>query len=114
MRRLMAIGALALLTTGCATYSWYRPDTPPELAARDQAECYDLARDSARDIAFSAFPRIYGAPRPWPTLGWPGWGFSDPYWGPAGDPLWRMEVEQRIHERCMRSRGYDLQREPKT
>lgn len=111
MRRLIAIGALALLSAGCATYTWYRPDTPPELAARDQAECYDLARDSARDIAFSAFPGIYGVPRPWPTLGWPGWG--DPYWGPAGDPLWRMDVEQRIHERCMRSRGYDLQREPK-
>jgi hypothetical protein len=96
MRRLIALVGLAMLTSGCATYSWSRPDTPPELAARDQAECYDLAR---------------WAPRPWPTLGWPIW--SDPYWGPGGDPLWRLDAEQRIHERCMRSRGYDLQREPK-
>lgn len=112
MRRLIATAGLALLLSGCATYAWYRPDTPPELAARDQAECYDFARDAARDIAFSAFPRLYGPPRPWPTLGWPGW--YDPYWGPGGDPLWRMDVEQRIHDRCMRSRGYDLQREVKT
>jgi hypothetical protein len=111
MRRLIALAGLAMLTSGCATYSWYRPDTPPDLTARDQAECSDLARDSARDIAFSAFPRMYWAPRPWPTLGWPGW--NDPYWGPGGDPLWRLDVEQRIHERCMRSRGYDLQRDPK-
>lgn len=111
MRGVIAIAGLALLTSGCATYSWSRADTPPEVVARDQAECYDLARDSARDITFSAFPRLYGPPRPWPTLGSP---WSDPYWGPAGDPLARMDVEQRIHERCMRSRGYDLQREPKT
>jgi len=111
MRRLIALAGLVIVTSGCATYLWYRPDTPPELAARDQAECNDVARDTARDITFNAFPRLYWAPRPWPTLGWPGWG--DPSWGPADDPLWRMDVEQRIEERCMRSRGYDLEREPK-
>jgi hypothetical protein len=110
MRRMIAIAGLAMLASGCATYSWYRADTPSEQAARDQAECYEFARDSTRDITFSAFPRLYGPPRPWPTLGSP---WSDPYWGPAGDPLARMDVEQRIHERCMRSRGYDLQRKPK-
>lgn len=107
MGRLIAIGGLAILVSGCATYSWYRPDTPAELTARDQAECYEFARDTTRDIAFSAFPRFYGPVRPWPTLGWSGW--YDPYWA-GGDPLWRMDVEQRIHDGCMRSRGYDLQR----
>jgi hypothetical protein len=110
MRPMIAIAALAMLTAGCATYSWYRADTPPDVAARDQGECYGLARDSVRDSTFSAFPRLYGPSRTWPTLGLP-WG--DPYWGPTGDPLWRMDVEQRIQERCMRDRGYDLQRAPK-
>lgn len=110
MRRVIAIAGLAMLTAGCATYSWYRADTPPDVTARDRAECYDLARDSVRDSTFSAFPRLYGPPRPWPT---PGFFWADPYWGPAGDPRWRMDVEQRVHERCMRDRGYDLQREPK-
>lgn len=110
MRRLIAIAGLVMLSSGCATYSWYRPDTPPELAARDRAECYELARESTRDIAFSAFPRMYGSARSWPALGYPG---SDPYWGPFGDPLWRLDIEQRVQESCMRSRGYDLQREPK-
>jgi hypothetical protein len=116
MRGVITLAALALLTAGCATYSWYRPDTPPELAAQDDAECYDLARDSARDIALSAFPRFYGPAfysplHPWPYGVWGAWG--DPYWGPGADPMWRMDVERRIHNRCMRSRGYELYREPK-
>jgi hypothetical protein len=117
MRGLIAVAALAVVASGCATYSWYRPGTPPDLAAQDEAECRQLARGAAQDIALSALPRFYG-PRfygpgaPWPYEGWGGWG--DPYWGPASDPLWRLDVEQRIHDRCMRSRGYDLYREPKT
>jgi hypothetical protein len=116
MRKVVALAALALATAGCATYSWYRPHTPPDLAAQDEAECHVLARDAASDIAFSAFPRFagprfYGPAGPWPYWGWSGWG--DPYWGPHGDPLWRMDVEQRIFSRCMRSRGYELYREPK-
>lgn len=92
---------------------WYRPDTPPDLAAQDEAECQKLARGAAQDIAFSAFPRLYAGPLPpWRYAGWGPWG--DPYWGsPIGDPLWQAEVEQRIHDRCMRSRGYDLYRVPK-
>ena len=108
MRRVVAIAALAALTSGCATYSWYRADTPADVTARDRADCDDLAREAARDVGFSAFPRLYGPGRPWPAFGW-----SDPYWGPAGDPLWRMDVEQRLQDQCMRSRGYDLQRSPK-
>jgi hypothetical protein len=110
MRRVIAIAGLAVLASGCATYSWYRADTPADVAARDQAECDDLARDSVRDSTFSASPRLYPPPRPWPPIGFPA---GDPYWGPAGDPLWRMDVEQRIQQRCMRDRGYDLQRVPK-
>ena len=108
MRQVMAIAALAMLTSGCATYSWYRADTPPDVAARDEADCVDVARESAGDVGFSAFPRGYGPARRWPTLGW-----SDPYWGPASEPLWRMDMEQRLQDQCMRSRGYDLQRVPK-
>jgi hypothetical protein len=113
MRGMIALAALALLASGCATYAWSRPDTPPDLAAQDEAECAQLARDAARDIAFSAFPRLYAGPmRSWPHAGWGAWG--DPYWwGPASDPLWQMDVEQRIHDRCMRNRGYDLYRVPK-
>lgn len=108
MRRVMAIATLAMLTSGCATYSWYRADTPSDVAARDQADCADLARESARDVGFSAIPRLYGPARPGPAF-----GSSDPYWGPASDPMWRMDVEQRLQDQCMRSRGYDLQRAPK-
>ena len=110
MRRMLALAALTLATSGCATYSWYRADTPPDLAVHDEAECAQLARDSARDIAFSAFPRLYAGPiRPWPYTGWGAWG--DPYWWGPNDPLWRMEVEQRVHDRCMLSRGYELHRD---
>src|SRR3954470_967641 len=108
MRRVMAAAAPVMLTSGCATYTWYRADTPADVTARDRADCSELARASARDVGFSAFPRLYGPARPWPA---PGGG--DPYWGPAGDPLWRADAEQRLQDQCMRSRGYDLQRVPK-
>ena len=106
-RTLLVVLSAALLSAGCASYSWYRADTPADVVARDQAECYDVARQSALDVPFSAFPGAYG-PRPWPSVGWP-----DPYWGAAGDPRWRMDTEQRLHDQCMRGRGYDLQRVPK-
>ena len=102
-----AVAAIALLTSGCATYSWYRSDTPPDVVARDQAECYDLARASSVDVPFSTFPGAYG-PRPWPAV-----GGVDPYPGLAGDPLWRTETDQRRQDQCMRGRGYELRRAPK-
>jgi hypothetical protein len=117
MRGILAVAALALATSGCATYRWYRADTPPDLAVQDDVECTQLARDAAQDIALSAFPRFYGPVFYRPGRFWPYWGWGpwdDPYWGPAGDPLWRMDVERAIHDRCMRSRGYELQREPRT
>jgi hypothetical protein len=108
---MLAVAGLAMLTSGCATYAWFRPDTPPELAVQDEAECAQLARDAAYDIVFGTFPRMYAGPwRPWPHPGW--WGWGDPYWWGPGDPLWRMDVEQRIHDRCMRNRGYELHRVP--
>lgn len=116
MRRAIAVTVLALLASGCATYAWHRPDTPPDLAAQDAAECTELARGAAYDITLSTFshwygPRLHGPVGPWPYAAWGAWG--DPYWGPAGDPLWRMDVEQRILAQCMRGRGYDLHREPR-
>jgi hypothetical protein len=117
MRRLMAAAALALLTSGCATYSWYRADTPLDLAERDRAECQQLARDSARDIAASALPRFYGPVGPWPYGGRWAWGrmdWPDSFWGPANDPFVQMDAEQRIAQRCMEGRGYELRRVPDT
>ena len=109
MHRMLAIAAVAMLGSGCATYSWYRADTPADVTARDQADCYDVARESASHVAFSASPRLYGPGQPWTPL-----GGSEPYWGPASGPVWRADVEQRLHEECMRRRGYDLRRAPKT
>jgi hypothetical protein len=109
MRGVIGVAAVALLASGCATYTWSRPDTPAALAAQDEAECAQLARDAATDISLMAFPRFYaGLARPWPYAGW----WADPYWWGPADPLWRVDVEQRIHDRCMRSRGYELHRVP--
>jgi hypothetical protein len=115
MRRVLAAAGLAVLASGCATYSRYRPDTPPAIAAQDEAECHVLARNSARDVALTAFPywwgpRFYGPAGPWPYGALGAW--DDLYWGPAGDPAWRMDVERQIQQNCMRSRGYDLHRDP--
>lgn len=112
VQRLLALAAFCLLLSGCATYEWYRANTPPDVVAQEQADCYALARDAARDIAVSAFPRLYG-PGPWPYAGWGVWG--DPYWGwgPMSDPLWQLDAQQTIHDRCMRGRGYELRRVPK-
>ena len=110
---MIAVATLALLSSGCASYAWYRPDTPPAVAAQDAGQCSDLARDAARDIILTAgfhTPLILGPRGPWPYVGWGAWG--DPYWGPAGDPLWRMDVERRLESRCMRGRGYELYRVP--
>jgi hypothetical protein len=41
------------------------------------------------------------------------WTFSPwrrPWTGPYADPSWRVEAEQRVFERCMRGRGYELVR----
>jgi hypothetical protein len=117
MRKVIADAAVAIAVSGCASYSWYRPNTPAAVAAQDESDCLALARGSAYDIAVSAmplaaFPHLYGPRFYGPGWGWPytGWGPWDPYWGPAGDPLWRTEVEQRIYNRCMQTRGYELQR----
>ena len=111
----LALAAVGLLLSGCATYTWYRPDTPSDVVAQEETECSALARDAARDIAVSAYPRFYGPPWPYgPYAMWPGWGgWGDPFWSSMGGPLWRMDVEQRILDTCMRHRGYELQREPK-
>ena len=112
MRAPVAIAALALFVSGCATYTWSRLDTPPDVVAREQAECDTLARSAANDVTFSALPRFYGVGGPWPYAGWGAFGY--PYWGPAGDPMWRLEAEQRLTDRCMRDRGFELRRTPKS
>jgi hypothetical protein len=112
MRAPVAFALLALLVSGCATYTWSRPDTAPDAVARQQAECSTLARGAAEDMTFSALPRFYGVATPWPYAGWGAWG--NPSWGPVGDPMWRMEAEQRLIDRCMRDHGFELRRIPKS
>jgi hypothetical protein len=105
---IVPVAALAMLASGCASYTWYRADTPSDVAARDEADCYDVARNAINQAQLSAFPRIYGPARPSSPFWW-----RDPYWSPAEDPLWRAQTEQRLRDECMRGRGYDLQRAPR-
>ena len=49
-----------------------------------------------------ATPAPWGSP-PWQRLPT----------GPSADPSWRAGAEQRVYERCMRGRGYDLVRTDK-
>ena len=99
MRRVLLAATLALLLGGCASYAWVKPDVTAEVRARDEDSCRAEARDLANEYAYGGFgaPPLYSpGPRPW--------------MGPAADPSWQAAAEQRVYERCMRGRGYDLVR----
>jgi hypothetical protein len=94
MRRL--IGAtLVLVLGGCASYTWVKPDVTAEVMARDEQTC----RAEAHDLAGAYVPAPGGYS---PSRG--------PWTGPYTDPSWQAAAEQRVYERCMRGRGYDLVR----
>jgi hypothetical protein len=93
-RRLLA-ATLVILLGGCASYAWVKPDATVEMTARDEVAC----RTEARDLATTGF--VYGG------MGAPG-GYPPWQQVPYPDPSWQVVTEQRIFDRCMRSRGYEL------
>jgi hypothetical protein len=100
MRNVCALVALALLASGCATYSWYKADVPPEIAAQDSQEC--------RSQASYMVNRWYmDEPFWWGT----GWRHLHPY------PTWptssALGAEQDVFNRCMYYKGYALIKDPK-
>jgi hypothetical protein len=109
MKRLPLL-ALAVVLAGCATYAWTKPGVTPDLAARDETECRAQARDLATEYAFARGP-LWG-PRGGPFG--PGMGPGPFWWGaPGADPGWNLEVEQRVYDRCMAFKGYELVKVPK-
>jgi hypothetical protein len=108
MSRALGLLALAGALAGCATYVWTKPGVTPELAVRDDTECRAQARDLAFEYAFSR--GLSWGPGPWGPL----WS-RDPFWwhDPLADPGWRFEVEQRVYDRCMAFKGYELTEVPK-
>ena len=112
MRHIIVFATAALLCGGCASYAWYRPDVPPQVAASDERLCRAQARDLVNEVAVGAWSPMGG----WGPLG--GWGPWDgpwrrPWLGPWPDPAWELAAEQRVVDRCMRAHGYDLVRAEK-
>jgi hypothetical protein len=99
MRRRLLAATLVMLLGGCASYAWVKPDATAETAARDEAACRAEARDLATGYVYGGV----GAP-----LGYPPW---QP--GRYADPSWQAAAEQRMYDRCMRGRGYELMRTDK-
>ena len=102
MRRVLLAATVALLLGGCASYAWVKPDATAEVTARDEATCRAEARDLGSEYAYGGI----GAPG-----GYPPW--QRPWAGPYANPSWQVAAEQRVYERCMRGRGYDLMRTDK-
>jgi hypothetical protein len=101
MRPAIAGAALVLLLGGCAasSYVWRKPDVTDEARARDETACRAESHDLASEYAQGGV----GAP----------WNFSPwrrPWTGAYADPAWQAAAEQRVFERCMRGRGYELVR----
>jgi hypothetical protein len=113
MRRLAPWCAVVLLLGGCS-YAWIRPDATPEQARADEERCREEAAASVQaawsDVAFGWGPMY----RPWGPAwygGGPGWYGGGPGWyGGWPDPSVQLAAEQRLHDRCMRTKGYDLVR----
>jgi len=103
IRRAISATALGLLLGGCASYAWVNPNVPADVAAADERSCRLEARDLAMEYAVGAYGATWPYMYPYGRLGW-GWP------GPYGDPSWQAAAEQRVYERCMRGRGYDLVR----
>ena len=85
---------LIILLTGCTGPGWVRPDTPQEVADRDDIDCQRWGRTEASNIASGFYDGPYGhlsVSRPEPTLDRHGY---------------RAMNENALTESCMRSRGY--------
>src|SRR5216117_800030 len=99
MRRAWIAATLALLLGGCASYAWVKPNVTAEVKAHDEATCRAEARNLTSQYAYGGF----GAP-----FGYSTW--RQPWTGPYSDLSWQVAAEEREYERCMRGRGYDLDR----
>jgi hypothetical protein len=95
MRRLLTLVGMASLLAGCASYSWYNPNVPPEIAQRDSEEC-------RRQAAYLVNAQLMADDPFW-------WGPR--YWGP-GPPVSGLALEQDVYRRCMTFKGYTLVKDP--
>ena len=85
---------LFLLFAACAGPRWERPNTPPDIADRDDVDCQRWAKREASNIASGFYDGPYGhqsVSRPEPVF--------DRYGT-------RAMNEYTLTESCMRSRGY--------
>jgi hypothetical protein len=99
--RAVIVVAVVLLLSGCGTYYWYHPNVPPEIAQRDSEECREQARQLVTWELMDDDPF-------WPGSGWR--YRRGPFLGPMTSGL---AMEQDVHDRCMRFKGYALIKEPK-
>ena len=99
MRSVVVVVALPLLLSGCGTYYWYHPDVPPEITQRDSEECREYAR---RLVTLALMDDD--------------WFWGGPHWlgrSHLGPPVSGLAMEQDVYDRCMRTKGYALVKEPK-
>ncbi|MEW6687587.1 MAG: hypothetical protein AB1452_00720 [Pseudomonadota bacterium] len=96
MRWLTLILAAASVAA-CGEMRWSKPGADSDALARDQASCRAAARDNVL--------RRYGPPTPAQR--------PDARFGPETSlpgPADRQMLEQQAFDRCMRDRGYALER----
>lgn len=86
---------LVFFLGGCATQSWVRPNTPPDIADRDDVDCQRWARTEASNRASGFYDgpiysqRSISRPEP-----------------PFDSRGYRTYDEGSLTDFCMRSRGY--------
>jgi hypothetical protein len=96
MRSALTVVILALLVGGCAAYSLYNPNVPPEIADRDSQECREQARQLVNWTLMDDDQFWSG----------PGWRHRrGPFYSPMTSGL---AMEQDVYDRCMRYKGYTL------
>lgn len=101
MKSFVALATALLLVLGACTPSrWDKPDTAPEAAHADLAQC----GRSAQQEAFQRTTR--------PPL-FPPFGFRGPFdefvWGPSYQQFaadQRFYLQSRLTDNCMRAKGY--------
>jgi hypothetical protein len=98
MPRALFVVAFALVLGGCGTYSWYHPNVPPDIVQRDSAECREQARRLVTWELMDDDP-FWGSRRRWRT-------------GTLGPMTSGLAMEQDVHDRCMRYKGYTLVKDP--
>jgi len=106
MRHGIAVLALSSLLTGCS-YAWMRADSTAAQVRADEQICHTQASLLVHDVWLDAAPfgwgpmyRAWGPP--WSDV--PGWYDRWP------DPSAQMFSQQRVYDRCMRTKGYNLVR----